>query len=65
MVHTRHVRPSALRRFLDNQSSAGLLLMAAAVVALILANSPLGSGYAAVLSAYVVRSPSVTGSTTG
>ncbi|MGJ0239635.1 Na+/H+ antiporter NhaA [Novosphingobium fluoreni] len=44
-----HSRPSAIRRFLHAQSSAGLVLMAAAVVALGIANSPIGPGYAKML----------------
>lgn len=44
---------SALRRFLDNQSSAGLVLMGAAALALAVANSPLGPTYDALLRAYV------------
>ncbi|WP_394659294.1 Na+/H+ antiporter NhaA [uncultured Novosphingobium sp.] len=48
MNHT-HSRPSAIRRFLHAQSSAGLVLMAAAVVALGIANSPIGPGYAKML----------------
>lgn len=44
--------PSALRRFLDGQSSAGLVLMGAAAAALIIANSRLGPGYEALLHAY-------------
>ncbi|WP_376096693.1 Na+/H+ antiporter NhaA [Roseomonas sp. CCTCC AB2023176] len=39
--------PSALRRFLEAQSSAGLVLMGAAALALIVANSPLGTTYEA------------------
>ncbi|QHD69668.1 Na+/H+ antiporter NhaA [Sphingobium yanoikuyae] len=50
--HTR-THPSALRRFLDGQSSAGLVLMGAAAAALIIANSPLGPGYEALLHVYV------------
>jgi len=46
-----HARPSAIRRFLEAQSSAGLVLMAAAVVALAIANSPIGPGYATMLHA--------------
>ena len=42
-------RISAIRRFLDSQTSAGLVLMAAAAVALVLANSPLSAGYAGLL----------------
>lgn len=48
-----HSRPSAIRRFLHAQSSAGLVLMAAAVVALGIANSPIGPGYAAMLHTYL------------
>ncbi|WP_288415437.1 Na+/H+ antiporter NhaA, partial [uncultured Novosphingobium sp.] len=44
-----HSHPSAIRRFLHAQSSAGLVLMAAAVVALGIANSPIGPGYAKML----------------
>jgi NhaA family Na+:H+ antiporter len=36
---------SALRHFLDSEAAGGLLLMAAAALALILANSPLGDSY--------------------
>jgi Na+:H+ antiporter, NhaA family len=45
--------PSALRRFLNGQSSAGLLLMGAAAAALAVANSPLASGYDAFLHLYL------------
>jgi NhaA family Na+:H+ antiporter len=48
-----HLRPSAIRRFLEAQSSAGLVLMAAAVAALGIANSPLAPGYAAMLHVYL------------
>lgn len=51
MVNRPHARPSALRRFLDGQSSAGLMLMGAAALALIVANSPLGPGYQELLHA--------------
>ena len=37
--------PSMLRQFLDSESSAGIVLMAAAVVALVWSNSPWGQGY--------------------
>ena len=47
--------PSAIRRFLEAQSSAGLVLMAAAVVALVIANSPFGFGYSSILHAYLGR----------
>jgi len=49
LTRKRFMRSSAIRQFLDGQSSAGLMLMAAAAVALAVANSPLGSGYAALL----------------
>jgi NhaA family Na+:H+ antiporter len=55
MAQHRHVQPSALRRFLDNQSSAGLVLMGAAALALLIANSPLGPSYEALLHTYVGR----------
>lgn len=42
-------RISAIRRFLDSQTSAGLVLMAAAAIALVLANSPLAPGYEGLL----------------
>ncbi|MGB3500224.1 MAG: Na+/H+ antiporter NhaA [Mesorhizobium sp.] len=45
--------PSALRRFLENQSSAGLVLMGAAALALVLANSPLQGAYDGVLHSYL------------
>lgn len=45
----RVLHPSAIRAFLNSQSSAGLVLMAAAALALIIANSPLRAGYEAVL----------------
>lgn len=53
MTPARQARPSAIRRFLDAQSSAGMMLMAAAVVALLIANSPLAPGYAALLHVYI------------
>ncbi|RZL58845.1 MAG: Na+/H+ antiporter NhaA [Sphingomonas sp.] len=51
MTSITRARTSAIRAFLAAQSSAGLVLMAAAVVALGIANSPLGPGYAALLHA--------------
>lgn len=49
-----HHRPaSALRQFLTNQSNGGLVLIATAAVALLIANSALGPAYEALLSAYV------------
>ncbi|MEG3172937.1 Na+/H+ antiporter NhaA [Sphingomonas sp. ZB1N12] len=53
MGHSRLLQPSAIRRFLESQSSAGLVLMGAAVLALIVANSPLGPNYETILHAYV------------
>jgi NhaA family Na+:H+ antiporter len=37
--------PSALRRFLDSEAAGGILLMGAAALALIVANSPWAEGY--------------------
>lgn len=45
--------PSALRRFLHGQSSAGLFLMFMAALALILANSPVADRYQAILHTYL------------
>ncbi|BBD01093.1 MULTISPECIES: Na+/H+ antiporter NhaA [Sphingobium] len=53
MTDYHRIHPSALRRFLDAQSSAGLVLMGAAAAALIIANSPLGPGYEALLHLYI------------
>ncbi|MCP8890757.1 Na+/H+ antiporter NhaA [Sphingomonas faeni] len=53
MGHLRLERPSAIRRFLESQSSAGIVLMGAAALALVLANSPLGPRYETILHAYV------------
>ena len=53
MASPSHARPSALRRFLEGQSSAGLVLMGAAALALIIANSPLAGAYEAALHAYI------------
>ncbi|MEH3108138.1 MAG: Na+/H+ antiporter NhaA [Sphingomonas fennica] len=53
-MHPIHrARPSAVRNFLHAQSSAGLVLMATAIVALLIANSPLGPAYRAILHAEV------------
>ncbi|PNU06761.1 Na+/H+ antiporter NhaA [Novosphingobium guangzhouense] len=49
MVLSRLKPPSALRQFLEGQSSAGLFLMAMAALALILANSPLAHDYEQIL----------------
>lgn len=53
MNYTRHARPSAIRQFLEAQSSAGIVLMGAAVFALLIANSPLGPCYGEMLHTYV------------
>ncbi|WP_043829033.1 Na+/H+ antiporter NhaA [Muricoccus aerilatus] len=45
--------PSVLRNFLDNSASGGLVLMASAVLALIVANSPLSGAYFAALKSYI------------
>ncbi|MBI0534197.1 Na+/H+ antiporter NhaA [Roseomonas sp. KE2513] len=45
--------PSVLRNFLDNSASGGLVLMASAVLALIIANSPLSGAYFAALKSYI------------
>ncbi|KRB82907.1 sodium:proton antiporter [Sphingomonas sp. Root710] len=47
----RVLHPSAIRRFLDSQSSAGLVLIGAAALAMILANSPGQTAYESVLHA--------------
>ncbi|CAA9366168.1 MAG: Na+/H+ antiporter NhaA type, partial [uncultured Chloroflexia bacterium] len=44
---------SVLRAFLDNSASGGLVLMAAAALALVVANSPLAPAYFSGLHAYV------------
>src|ERR687894_1998478 len=50
----RSRRPlSMLRSLLDNEASGGLLLMAAAALALVVANSPLAPTYFAALHAYL------------
>ncbi|MEG3163299.1 Na+/H+ antiporter NhaA [Sphingomonas sp. PB2P19] len=51
-THAR-ARPSAIRRFLAAQSSAGLVLMGAALVALVIANSPLSAPYQRLLEAHL------------
>lgn len=48
------IRPfSMFRAFLDNQASGGLVLMAAAAAALIVANSPLSASYFGALASYM------------
>ncbi|TBN40415.1 Na+/H+ antiporter NhaA [Paracoccus subflavus] len=44
---------NTIRKFLDNGSAGGLLLILAAVLALIVANSPLSEAYFAALHAYI------------
>jgi NhaA family Na+:H+ antiporter len=44
-------RRSALRHFLDSEAAGGVLLMAAAALALVVANSPLAEAYRALLHA--------------
>ncbi|KUM23450.1 sodium:proton antiporter [Mesorhizobium loti] len=50
----RDERPkSILREFLDGEAAGGIILMAAAALALIVANSPLAGTYFAILHAYL------------
>jgi Na+:H+ antiporter, NhaA family len=51
MVQTRRTKPSLLQEFLDSEASGGVLLMLAAGLALLLANSPWAGTYFAVLHA--------------
>lgn len=51
MVQRRSTTPSAIRHFLESQSSAGLVLMGAAALALVIANSPVASNYETILRA--------------
>ena len=53
MATNPHVRPTAFRRFIDSESSGGIVLMAAAALALIVANSPLAETYFGALKTYV------------
>jgi NhaA family Na+:H+ antiporter len=46
-------RPSPLREFLASEAAGGVVLMAAAAVALVIANSGLSAGYFALLDTYV------------
>ena len=46
-----HPPASALRRFLQSEAAGGIILMAAAALALIVANSPMGADYFAALAA--------------
>jgi NhaA family Na+:H+ antiporter len=52
MTNQAQGRPSAIRRFLEGQSSAGLVLLGSAAVALLIANSPLAPRYDAMLHAH-------------
>jgi Na+:H+ antiporter, NhaA family len=51
-AHSQH-RPSAFREFLASESTGGIVLMVAAALALIVANSPLATSYFSLLSSYV------------
>ncbi|HUD27749.1 MAG TPA: Na+/H+ antiporter NhaA [Novosphingobium sp.] len=53
MMPARRPTASALRRFLGGQASAGIVLMAAAALALIVANSPLAANYDALFHAHL------------
>lgn len=53
MAHTSRGRPTALRRFIDSEASGGIVLMAAAALALVAANSPVAEIYFAVLKSYI------------
>ena len=53
MARNAHVPPSLFRRFVDGEASGGIVLMVAASLALIVANSGLAVPYFAVLKAYV------------
>lgn len=50
---TRQRPISLLRRFIDGEASGGLVLMATAVLALLVANSPLAPAYFAALKVYL------------
>jgi len=52
--HPKPVRPvSIMRRFLDSESAGGIVLMAAAALALIVANSPFSKAYFDALHFYI------------
>lgn len=55
MSETSRIRrvPSLLRAFIDNSASGGIVLMAAAALALIVANSPLAGAYFESLHVYI------------
>jgi NhaA family Na+:H+ antiporter len=53
-VNAQSTQPKSIfREFLDSEASGGIILMAAAALALIVANSPLAPTYFSVLKAYV------------
>lgn len=52
-LRSRHRPFSAIRAVLTGETESGLLLMASAALALVVANSPLGPAYFAALGAYV------------
>lgn len=53
MALKNFVSPSALRQFLTHQSSAGLILLATALLTLLVANSSLHSGYEQILRSHL------------
>ncbi len=53
MAQNPRVRPTAFRHFIDSEASGGIVLMAAAALALIVANSPLAETYFAFLKTHV------------
>jgi len=53
MAQNPHVRPSTFRRFIDSEAGGGIVLMAAAALAMIVANSPLADTYFAALTIHV------------
>lgn len=46
-------KPTLLRAFIENEAAGGIILMVAAVLAMLAANSPLASVYFSTLAAYV------------
>lgn len=53
---------NTIRNFLDSESSGGLLLIASAIAALVVANSQLSETYFSALHAYLDHCPSSIGS---
>lgn len=53
MARNPNARLTAFRRFVDSEASGGIVLMAAAGLALIVANSPLANTYFGLLKTYV------------